>query len=220
MHAPPGLVPASLVWLFRIGTVVLLLGYFFFVYANVRAMLGAFGLGVRTILLAAGASLIMATMVVFAIGLPELPTLVLGYLLPLRRYARGQCARCGYDRHGRTSACPECGMPGDPPPPYRLTPAAIRRFALKLAACWLIGAIAGELWMLRDEHLFRHQVNETLASAGPTPILAIRRDRTWPASHSWMEWSEEEGFTAGTPFESTRITGWRPTSPGRSAPRS
>ncbi|MCA9286292.1 MAG: hypothetical protein KDA22_13790 [Phycisphaerales bacterium] len=234
---PLGVVPRWLSWIFRVGTLLLLTGYFFFVYCNFRAMLGDFGFHISTILSAGITTLLMSAMVVFLVGVPELPTVFLGHVRARRRFARGLCPRCAYDLRGPGGACPECGAPGEEPPAYRLTAAAVRRFAWILLVAWLFGSAIGEAWMLRDEASFRAAVElvastpqakpstgdlsgldqpgwqEGFFAAPGVQVHKIRRDRAWPASHSWMIWSPEHGFAAGTPFQLPRIPGWRPTEP-------
>ena len=86
---------------------------------------------------------------------------------PHRWWRRGHCPACGYPRTaGVSDRCPECGTRFGRPPAMGEVRLYLMCLLLPAFAGWLVGAAAGEWWVLEDELRFRDEASAFAAGGG------------------------------------------------------
>lgn len=179
--------PVSLTNLFRCLILLLLCVHVFYMYGMARMMSESFGFDWRVTGLSIVFAILMLIPFVWAVGVPELPVLLMHWRRR-RRFARGHCPQCDYQITG-VAICPECGRPAEAPPSYRLTMGAAVRFAIMNLAALIVGITVAETSFRVDEIRF---VREALASGRPN----YARPRLWPWDSHGLVYSEDRGFSA------------------------
>lgn len=190
------LVPISLANLFRAGVLLLLALHVFYMYCTARAGAETFGFHLGTTVVAALFSLAMLVPLVWAVTLPELPEIYTTHWRPRRRWKRGQCPSCGYPFQGLPDGlCPECGARLEAPTGYRIRARTIKLFVAMNLLAWLIGCIAGEMWVEMDERAFIKEAKSATAHApwDWEQDLYYTRERRWPNRSNSLYYSRAKG---------------------------
>jgi hypothetical protein len=135
---------------------------------------------------------------VWAVFLPDMPVFFAKHVRPRRRWSRGECAQCGYDRTSLpvdSLVCPECGSVLQEPEGWVVSLGTVQRFIAINLLAWLLGCVAGESWMQRDERAFRREVQARSATGIPGNY---RRERRWPNHTHLMLWIDGPNRDAAT----------------------
>ena len=175
--------PISFALIFRGLILLALAAHVFYMYCTARGLGGHFGFDPGTTTGSSFFALAMLVPLVWAVFLPDLPEFITQHVRPRRRWSRGQCPQCGYDRLSLPAdekVCPECGGELREPEAWRFTVRTVQRFVAINLIAWLVGCFAGELWMENDERDFRAEVTAQLKR---DDISDRYRQRRWP-NHS------------------------------------
>jgi hypothetical protein len=172
-------VPVSFAFIFRAFVMLALATHVFYMYCTARGMSETVGFRWGATVIACLFALALLIPLVWAVFLPDLPEYFSQHMLPRRRWERGRCPACGYDRHGLTDAqsCPECGSDLREPAGWEGSRRTVKRFVMINALAWLIGCAAGEAWMQIDEHAFQSEVRARMTSGNTSDWS---RPRRWP----------------------------------------
>jgi hypothetical protein len=186
----------SFAFIFRGLVLLLLAAHVFYMYCTARGMGAHFGFDSGTTIGAALFALAMLVPLVWAVFLPDVPEVIAHHVRPRRRWRRGECPHCGYDRlslPAGATTCPECGGALREPEPWRFTSQTVRRFVAINLLAWLIGCFGGEAWMLNDEHAFRGEIVQRAAAGNSA---AWSRARRWPNDACSLVYEPPGGFGA------------------------
>jgi len=192
-------VPVSFANLFRLMVLLVLAVHVFYMYCTARGMGEHFGFDLSTTIISALFALAMLVPLVWAVFLPDLPEFITQHVRPRRRWRKGLCPVCGYDRIGLprgSSLCPECGGDLREPQPWAMTAGTVRRYIALNAVAWLLGCVVGEIWMQLDEREFRREVQQRLASRDTSMYV---RARHWPNHTRTMSHSPSGYFGDDNP---------------------
>lgn len=182
--------------------VLLLAAHVFYMYSTARGMGETFGFHPGTSIIACLFALAMLVPLVWAVFLPDLPEFLSQHVQPRRRWKRGQCPGCGYDRRGLQhqhddstfpSVCPECGSTLREPEGWQVSSSTIRRFVAINLLAWLLGCAAGEAWMRIDERDFRREVDLRLGQGDTSNYTRARR---WPNANDALLYRHPGEFRA------------------------
>ena len=162
---------------------VVSVAFLFASYCMARALIGGFGAGVGTIVLAIAATAAASIFLWWLAPFADFAEIFWLHLPADRRARRGECPHCAYP-HGGRAMCNECGESTAPLPAWTLSPRPVRRMARILVPALIVGAAAGEAWMRLDETRF---VREYEAARVP-----YARARAFPTEFARM-WADESG---------------------------
>lgn len=183
----------SLASCFRLLILALMAGHVFYMYCLARTMAETFGFDAAV---TAGSAVFAAVMMIpllWAVTLPELPD-VAQWFRAQRRWRTGRCTDCGYEVRGVPSAsCPECATRIAAPAGYRLSVAAVRRFAVMVVAAWLLGTVTGEAWTRHDEQQFARDLRVRMAAGAAG---SYSRPRSWPSGSASLNYDPSRGVFA------------------------
>ncbi len=166
-------------------------GHVFLMYVLARTWQETFGNSISVVMLSLLFAGVMLIPLLWAIAIPDLP-LTFMRSAARRRWIRGQCPECRYPASESSArVCPECGAAITEPEPYQFRWSLVRRFVILAIAAWVLGAVAGEAWVVADEASFRREI----AMIRNMPVDRNGRDRRWPGIGS-LDWMPDTGFAA------------------------
>jgi hypothetical protein len=188
-------VPVTFAFIFRMLVMLVLATHVFYMFCTARGMSGTFGFRPGTFVIACLFAMAMLIPLIWAVFVPDLPVYFSQHMIPRRRWERGRCPACGYDRHGLNDSpsCPECGGAFEEPGRWEGGPETVRRFLMLNVLAWVIGCGVGEAWMQIDEHAFRSEVRAR-AAGGNTAHWS--RARRWPNANSSLIFRYPDTFRA------------------------
>jgi hypothetical protein len=184
--------PAFLTGLLRGVVLLLIAAYVFYVYDVTRAAQEIVGRDFATILASSSFALVLLVPVAWLVAVPDVPRLVSGHRAR-QRWREGRCPRCGSSALEKVAGtCADCGADRSVPPAPRPGWGIVQRLALFVAAAWLAGCVAGEVWAVRDEAAFAREGKARLSA---TSDRSYSRPRRWPMQEYPLYYTRRDGVT-------------------------
>jgi hypothetical protein len=202
LRAPDGANAIAFGVLFAVSAVFL-----FVSYCMCRALIGGFGAGAGTIVLAVVSTFLASIFLWWFVPFADFAEIFWVHLPADRRAARAQCPHCGYPHEGRAT-CTECGRATEPLPAWALSLRPVKRLAWILLAAMFVGCAAGEAWCRLDEARF---IDESLAAR----VRPFTRERAFPAAFARMTVAADGSYSSEAWPEDRRDRAWQPSDPAR-----
>lgn len=189
------LISRSIPW----GIAIIVTFASWFVYCIARSFSESFGFDLLVFGLLTAVTMIAISPLVLVISLSAVvfgsPLIYIHDVLPIQRWQRHECPKCGYSRRGvRDKRCPECGTLHRQPASALSPTSRFKRTVLVpsiLSA--LLGCVCAEGWIVYDEGRFRDEVSRHTAAGFTT---RYGRARAWPNTNGSLVFVPGRGIHA------------------------
>ena len=179
--------------------------FLFVSYCMCRALIGGFGSGTGTIVLAVSSTFLASIFLWWLVPFADFAEIFWVHLPADRRAARAQCPHCGYPHEGRDT-CTECGRATEPLAPWLLGLRPVKRLAWIIMIALAVGSAAGEAWCRLDEARF---IDESIA----VRTRPFTRERAFPTAFARMTVAQDGTYTSEAWPEDRRDRAWQPSDP-------